>query len=170
MVYGKPNKSLQTGAAWGGVQWYAEQIGVGVRVHVSQGYTKGEPRRNPTPQNYSDPNGVDVLRPHHLVLLLPRERDCRAVSVEGRASLRGCSGKWGSAGYVKISHHGSTGQINYANISCSPGEHWHFPSCLHRHKCSFPSRLFFSLPPFICRNISDSSDLCPNNQILLIYF
>lgn len=100
----------------------------------------------------------------------PRERDCRAASMEGRASLRGCSGKWG--GYVKISHHGSTGQINYANISCSPRENWlrHFPSCLHRHKCSFPSRLFFSLPPFICRNISDSSDLCPNNQILLIYF
>lgn len=76
---------------------------------------------------------------------------------------------------AKISHYGctySSGHINYANFSCSLRENWfsHFPRSLHREEHSFLSRFLSLWPPFACRDISDSSNLCPNNQVLLIYF
>lgn len=170
MVPGKPNKSLQTGAAWSSVQWYGEQVLVGDRAHDAQCYTKGEARSNLIPKKHSDPSGVRVLQPYHLLLLLlTRERDYRTV---WGASHRGYSGKWGCIGYVTIFLYAcacSTGQINCANFSYSPSENWlrHFTSHLHRKEYHFLSRLLFSLPLFIRRGISNWG---PDTQILLIYF
>lgn len=68
------------GASYNVMQNRSEQQS---RVHVPH----GEPRSNPNPRERCDPNGVNVLQPHHLLLLLPRERDYRAVLAEGGASL-----------------------------------------------------------------------------------
>lgn len=89
--------------------------------------------------------------------------------------LRGCSAKWGGIRYVKISHYScacSTGQIKCVSFCCTPsGQLVQVSSRLlaeRREQFSFLG--VFSLALFICRDISCNSHLCPNSQIMLIYF
>lgn len=65
-----------------------------------------------------------------------------------------------------VSHYGwvcSIGRINCTNCSFSPRNQAFL-------KNNFLSNLLFCLLPFIHKGISDSSNLCPNNQKLIIYF